>query len=520
MSMDPFIQGLALYRSSLVFPERPDRLIRSAVAVSLWTPHLAAGVASSAARYPDSVAIVDDQGELTYADLWHGAASVAAAFRQASLEAGARIGILMTNHRGFVFALLGASLAGADSVLLNTGFAAPQLNDVCRSERLDAIVHDAEFAATVADVEVGHTFDEEWVTRAVAVRVGYPRRPRKPGAVVILTSGTTGAPKGASRHSKGAVRGLASLLSRIPLRARSTVVNVAPLFHAWGLTNLLLSLSSSSTVVLERRFDARDTLDLVARHHANVLVVVPIMMRRILGLDPSDLVTFNTQSLRVIAMSGSAPGAKLVRDVRNRFGPILYNVYGSTEVATATIAGPRDLDQSPSTAGRVVPGVRVAVLDPDGNELPSGIVGRIFVESPIRFEGYTSGETKSAVGSLLASGDLGHFDDKGRLFIDGRDDEMIVSGGENVYPGEVQELISHLDEVEDVVVLGVEDAEFDQTLTAIVVKRSGSEMTTDDVRGYVRDRLARHKIPKRVVFVTQIPRTMSGKVDRRRVREL
>jgi fatty-acyl-CoA synthase len=504
----------------VVFSERPDRFFQGIIRLSQWMPNLVAGVASSAARYPNAIAIVDDRGELSYAGLWRAAGSIAQAFRDASLEEGSRIGILATNHRGFVLALLGSSLAGADSVLLNTGFAGPQLAEVSRAEKLDAIVHDSEFAPIVAQTDITQTYDEDWLERRIGDRVGHPRRPRKPGAVIILTSGTTGVPKGAARHTKGAVRGLASLLSRVPLRARSMTVNASPLFHAWGLTNLLLALGSSSTVVLQRRFDARELLRLVAEYRADTLVVVPVMLRRILALDPADLVAFNTEPLRIIAMSGSAPGAKLVCDVLNRFGPILYNVYGSTEVATATVAGPRDLEQVPSTAGRVVPGVRVEILDRDGNPQPVGAVGRIFVGNPIRFEGYTSGENTSREHGLISSGDLGHFDEQGRLFVDGRDDEMIVSGGENVFPGEVQELISHLEDVDDVVVLGVEDEEFEQALKAVVVMRPGSEITADYIRGHVRNQLARHKVPKRVVFVNEIPRNMSGKVDRRRAREL
>jgi fatty-acyl-CoA synthase len=161
-------------------------------------------------------------------------------------------------------------------------------------------------------------------------------------------------------------------------------------------------------------------------------------------------------ALRIIFVSGSALGPDLARRTMEAFGPVVYNLYGSTEIANATIATPEDLEAEPSCVGKVVRGTIVKILDDDGNELPTGESGRIFVGNSAQFEGYTGGENKEEVGGLLSSGDMGHFDEEGRLYIDGRDDEMIVSGGENVFPAEVEELLARHEAIEEAAAIGVE----------------------------------------------------------------
>ncbi len=251
-----------------------------------------------------------------------------------------------------------------------------------------------------------------------------------------------------------------------------------------------------------------------SEHRAQVLVVVPVMLSRILGLGPDVLVTEPTTDLRVIASSGSALGSKLATETLDRFGPVLYNLYGSTEVAVATIATPADLLEAPATAGRVARGVRVEILDDGGAVVPDGTVGRVFVGGSMRFDGYTTGGTKEECRGLLSSGDLGYFRD-GLLFVEGREDDMIVSGGENVFPGEVEELLSHHPCVAEVAVVGVADDDFGQVLAAFVVRRGDAELSADEVRAHVRDNLARHKVPRRVEFLDELPRNTTGKILRR-----
>jgi fatty-acyl-CoA synthase len=201
------------------------------------------------------------------------------------------------------------------------------------------------------------------------------------------------------------------------------------------------------------------------------------------------------------------------------FGDVVYNLYGSTEVAWATIATPEDLRAAPGTAGRPPLGTVVKLLDGDGHEVKPGDGGRIFVANELVFEGYTGGGSKEIVGGLMSTGDVGHFDAGGRLFVDGRDDEMIVSGGENVFPREVEDLLADHEQVEEAAVIGVDDDEFGQRLKAFVVPRNGAALSADMVKGYVKENLARYKVPREVVFLEELPRNATGKVLKRELKE-
>jgi fatty-acyl-CoA synthase len=497
-------------------PERIDRLPRAMLALLPWGPTLAGGLAAATARYPLATAIVDDDGALRFRDVWWSSDAVARGLRARGVGPGSTVGILGRNHRSFVLAVLGASKLGADIVYLNTGFAGPQLADVIEREGVDLVIHDDDLIDVVTVAGAAEPLAETELAELAAQRSYVPLEPtRASGRTVILTSGTTGRPKGASRAGLAGVSTLAGLLAAVPARARDTVLIAAPLFHAWGLSHLGLGLAMSSTIVLQRGFDPEATLDAIARHGLDGLVVVPVMLQRIIALGDDVLARYDTSSLRYIASSGSALGAGLATAVLDHFGPILYNVYGSTEVALATIATPDDLRTAPSTAGRPVGGTAIRILDEHGAPVATGERGRVFVGSDARFDGYTGGGTKETIDGLLATGDVGHVDGRGLLFIDGRDDEMIVSGGENVYPAEVEDVLASHPAVAEAACVGAADEQFGQRLLAFVVLRPGATLTEDEAKRHVRATLARYKVPRSIEFVAALPRTTTGKVRKR-----
>jgi acyl-CoA synthetase (AMP-forming)/AMP-acid ligase II len=274
-------------------------------------------------------------------------------------------------------------------------------------------------------------------------------------------------------------------------------------------------MALGSTLVLRRKFDPEDTLRAVAHHGASALALVPVMLQRILELPASTIERYDTHSLRVIALSGSVLPGELATRAMDTFGEVLYNLYGSTEVAWATIATPQDLRAAPGTAGTPPLGTVVKLLDDAGREARPGDGGRIFVANEMMFEGYTGGGGKEIVGGLMSTGDVGHFDHAGRLFVDGRDDEMIVSGGENVFPREVEDLLAGHSAIEEVAVVGVPDEQFGQRLKAFVVKRNGARLSEQAVKDHVKANLARYKVPREVVFVDELPRNATGKVLKR-----
>jgi fatty-acyl-CoA synthase len=307
------------------------------------------------------------------------------------------------------------------------------------------------------------------------------------------------------------------LLGPIPYRLRDTTVIAAPFFHGWGLGNLLVGLGLSATVLTAPEFDAAHTLSLVSEHRASALVVVPTMLQRICALPPTHLARADTDNLRIIASSGSALPGRLVTDVLDRFGPVLYNVYGSTEVAVASIATPADLRGAPTTAGRRALGVRVEMLDEHGASVPNVTVGRIFVTSSARFDGYTNGRSKEVVNGLMSTGDLGYFDEHGRLFVVGREDDMIVSGGENVYPSEIEELLNSDERIAEAAVVGVDDDRFGQALKAVIVVAPNRHVDEQELKELIAQQLARFKVPRIFEFVDALPRNATGKILRRQL---
>jgi fatty-acyl-CoA synthase len=290
------------------------------------------------------------------------------------------------------------------------------------------------------------------------------------------------------------------------------------MFHALGFAQALVGIGLGSTLVLRRRFDPEETLARVDEHRATAMVMVPVMLQRTLELGDEKISQHDHSSLRIIFLSGSALPPDVAKRAIKAFGPVVYNLYGSTEISYATIATPNDLKDDPSSVGKVVRGSVVKIFDEDGNELPPGETGRIFVGNLWQFEGYTGGGGKDQIEGLMSSGDLGHFDEHGRLHIDGRDDEMIVSGGENVFPAEVEDLLSTHERIEAAAVVGVDDEKFGQRLKAFVVTR-GDGLTEDEVKDYVKENLARYKVPRDVVFLDELPRNATGKVVKRELAE-
>jgi len=512
-------------RAGLLRPLPADRLFKLGLLVSRWGVAPAAGFAAGAIAFPGEAAVVDELGALTFEEVDERANAVAHGLNAQGVGSGSTVAVMCRNHRGFVEAVLALWKLGANCVLLNTAFAAPQLAEVVRREKARAIIYDAEFEALVKQAGRGRKRFWAWadgppprgvvaLEQMIAEEALEPvPPPERPGRTVILTSGTTGAPKGARRTTPSSLSPALALLSKIPLRRRDTTFIAAPLFHSWGFSHLTLGLLLSTTVLVRRRFDPEATLKAIEEHRPSVLVAVPVMLQRILELPARVRRRYDTSSLRVVAVSGSSLPAELANRFMDEFGDILYNLYGSTEVAWATIATPEDLREAPGTAGKAPSRTLVRVYDDLGREVPTGVSGRIFVGNDFQFEGYTGGGGKPSLDGLLATGDVGHQDSEGRLFVEGREDEMIVSGGENVYPAEVEDLLSRHPKVAEVAVVGVDDERFGQSLKAYIVKKGA--LGEEQVKSYVRANLARFKIPRQVEFVKELPRNATGKVMKR-----
>jgi acyl-CoA synthetase (AMP-forming)/AMP-acid ligase II len=485
----------------------------------------AGGVEALALRAPHDVGLVDELGELTWSELDERATRLAHGLQDLGVGEGDSVALLCRNHRYFVEVSTALSKIGADILYLNTAFSAPQLGEVCEREKPAAIVYDEEFTELIdtSGVDVpkviawhdGDTGDaplvEDLVEKGGSDALPVPEHTTRP---VILTSGTTGTPKGAPRGESG-LDGAVALLSKMPLRTGGTTYIAAPLFHTWGWAHLNLAMLLGSKLVLTRKFDPAGSLSTLREHDCDAMVVIPVMLQRIMKL-PEDQRSGDFSALRVVAASGSALPGDLATDWMDAFGENLYNTYGSTEVAWATIAQPADMRAAPGTAGKPPYNTVVKIYDEQDHEVEPGESGRIFVGNTMLFGGYTGDEDegKAMIDGLMSSGDVGRFDDEGRLFVEGRDDEMIVSGGENVFPKEVEDCLSRHEHVQDVAAIGVDDEDFGKRLRAFVVTDGDvdQEALREKLKAHVKDNLARYKVPREFVFLDELPRNATGKV--------
>ena len=485
-------------------------------------------------KYPSLPAVVDERGTLTYKQIDDMSTALAHGLKGLGIAEGSVAGLLCRDHRGLIIAMAACGKLGARLVLMNTGFAKPQFAEVCERENVEAVLHDSEFLNLLDALPADLPRVLTWVDEGTDLPCGAPTiddliaansteplpAPGRPGRVVVLTSGTTGLPKGSPR-AKVSPLATVGLVDRVPFPRKGTMVIVSPIFHGTGLATYLVGATLGNKVVTTRRFKPEPTLELIADHKADLLVAVPTMLYRIVELGPDIIAKYDTSSLKVIAVAGSALSPELSNRVQNAFGDVLHNIYASTECGFATVATPDELRSAPGTAGRSPVGCEVVLFDEHVRSIDgANNRGRIFIRSGARFEGYTDGRTKQVIDGYMSSGDTGHFDENGLLFVDGRDDDMIVSGGENVFPQEVENLLVEREDVSDAAVIGVNDAEFGRRLRAFVVLKPGVRGSAEEIKAYVKNNLARHKVPREVVFIDSLPRNATGKLLRRALVEM
>lgn len=529
--LDPVADGAALLRTLGLTPSAargvararlsppidPRANARLLAALARWGTSPALGYAGGAARHPDDAAVIDLDDPLhsvSFTEVERRTRAAAAALLQRGVGPGSRIGLLGRNSRAYTEALAAISRTGADVCYLNPGHTADQLARIAEREGLTGYLADPELADR-CPAEVTRTLaGGDWEALAGGPAAA-PRRPPATGRHVILTSGTTGVPRGAARTS-APVDAVVALLAGFPFRQRDTHVIAAPMFHAWGWMHHRLCALLDSTQVLLRRPDPLRVLQAAAEHRASAIVTVPAVAQLMAQLPPGQTADLDLSALRVVGISGAPMAPALVELFAQRFGPVLHNLYGSTEAAFATVATPADLAADPATAGRPLPGVEVAILGEDDAPLPAGQPGRVFVGSATSFQGYTDGSDRDRVRNLLWTGDLGVLDAHGRLRVLGRTDDVMVVGGENVHPLEVEEVLVEHPAVLDVVVVPRPDQRFGQRPVAhLVLATAPDEGFAEDFLAWSAQRLAPAQRPAEVVLHDELPRNAAGKILRR-----
>ncbi|MDP9069161.1 MAG: AMP-binding protein [Actinomycetota bacterium] len=474
------------------------------------------------------IAIFDRNGSLTWKEVDLRANQVANALTELGIRGNDRIALLLRNGGELVTVTLGAQKLGIVACPLNTWAKPKELKTTLEQSRASALIYDTAHSEQVAKCDLSaltHLFigdperaaegsrSLEEVLAESSDRPPSPfTRDRGSAKIVIHTSGTTGTPKGAQRNASAAGMGaLANLIAVVPYRRDDIVLCPAPMFHSFGLATFAVSSALGATMVLPERFDPEESLQLIEQHRATAASFVPVMIKRIVSLPEEVRARYDLSTLRVVLASGSAISPELRAAARETFGDLLYDLYGSTEIGWVTIATPEDMKAKPNTVGKPVPGIEIAVFSPQGDRLPAGQTGELFIKSDILFEGYTSGETKDERDGYMSIGDVGHLDDDGHLFIEGRADDMVIVGGENIYPIEIEALIESIDGVDEAAVLGVADEEYGEVLAAFVV----GSASPDEITKVCKQELASFKVPRRIEKVPELPRTSTGKVIKR-----
>lgn len=508
----------------------PWRLPWALWATAFRKPGVESLFALHAAVRPDDVAIIDDNGSCTYADLDNCGNRLANAFSGA-LPNG-RLAFLLPNCREAIYVLAAAAKIDASPVPINTRFQREELLYILECQGADAIVVDGALRDRVEG------FPGKIVTRGddldSLLAASSPQRPRPleredqdEARLVIHTSGTTGRPKGAERNmTDGGIESMLAFFGRVPVRPDDVIIDPSPLFHALGVAGVALCLAFGATLVLMERFDPLRTLELIQKHRVTAGILVPVMLRRICALPAEERSRFDLDRIRWILCSGAALPQHLERKSREVFGPVVRNMYGSTEAGWVSVATPRDSQTHPGTVGKPIPGVHVEIVDPaDGNVLPPGEVGEIVIRSRAVFAGYTQGQEAADQEAddrwrteICRIGDLGWLDDDGYLFVADRVDDMVVTGGENVYPAEVERVLDDVAGIAESAVVGVDDEEYGKILVAFVVAGPNVSLESSAIKAACRERIANYKVPKHVWVIDALPYTATGKVLRRELR--
>lgn len=451
----------------------------------------------AALRSPEGMAVLDDEGELSFSELAYNveALSIHLHFRE-NLSAGDRVALQCSNGRRFIIGLAAITRLGADCLPLSPTLPQSRLNELLSGQGVTRILSDRELETEA------HTLS--WAAPNVPTAT-LPRCSR-PGQLIVLTSGTTGASKGIKR--KPSLRQVlpvtAGLLEGLPLKPGRPIVLAIPLYHGYGIATLAMSLALQAPLVVGRRYEIAPLMTKIEEAESPLLVTVPTLLLRWLREAP--------RSARLAAIvTGSAPLDKdLCSEVLGRFGPILVNLYGSTETGVIAMAGPEALGCSPGSVGKPLPGNEVRIVDPSNVLTSSGTPGEILVRGPLVLGPGPDGWRRT--------GDLGYWDQAGHLHICGRTDSMIISGGENVFPYELEQALLAHQEIEECAVLVAPDQEFGHRLVAAVVRSSPSTLDEASLRNWLEPRLERHKRPRSIHFLEGIPRNPLGKVDQQRLR--
>ena len=521
----------AVSRAGILSPEgNPKSAVSLAPTLARYRFTTAREVEQAVHTVPERTALIDDDGVLTYRQLADQCTTVARWLLKLRDDRGLdalRIGVMARNGRGIIIPMTAKGYAGAELFLLNVGSSPEQLEGIIAENRINVLFLDDEFAdripeglegVTVIWAHTSREHGDETTTRGIilAGTAGLPSLPVFPrhGNIVLMSSGTSGIPKGILRPEPKLPFVVGGYLETVPWRVGMTVQITASMFHTWGWSAVNIAFATRNTVVTQRIFDPENVFRQIQNFRCDGLLSSPIFFKQMLDLP--DNAKWDASTLKFIASAGNALTPLLVERTHRRFGAILANYYGSTELALAACADAEMIAKHPTVAGKIPPGTILRLYDDDGNEVPQGEVGRIFLNNETALSGYSNPETEIVtIDGLVEIGDLGFFDEHGHLHVLSRNDDMIIVGGENVHPQSVTEVLERMPGIDELHAGGVDDEETFKRVAVWVVRSDdepGRALTADAIREWVREKLADHSIPRDVNFIDRLPRNATGKV--------
>ena len=533
--------------TKVVRPIRPMQLAHFARGARQTKPGPHLAVMFHAAAHPDKEAIVeyDTTGvrRWTWAEFDAAINRLAHALVARGITGGGRVAVMLPNGTEYLVAQQALARLGATAVQIGYRLKPAEIAYILDHAKPAAtIVHAEDLTAmreargsaraggamlvVGGDVPPATADAETWDRALAAAPAEAPPKSRggDGGGMIVYTSGTTGKPKGANRAwRKTGFESVADMIYQVGMRSDDRHLVVCPLYHSAAPAFVAILMSLGATVVLQNHFTPEQALAIVERERITCSVMVPTMLVRILGLPPEVLERHDTSSLRWV-MSAAAPlPTDTARRFMARFGPILWNFYGATETGLVTLAGPGDHLSRPGTVGRALRGNEIRLLGEDGQLVPAGEVGEVYARNSTMITGYHGNEEatrESQRAGFFSVGDLGRVDADGYYYIESRKHDMVISGGVNIYPREIEDVLMHHPGIQEAAVVGVPDPEWGESLRAYVVVRQGHALTEAEVIEYCRRDLADFKRPRKVVFLTELPRNLTGKVLKRELRDL
>jgi acyl-CoA synthetase (AMP-forming)/AMP-acid ligase II len=489
-------------------------LLRMVEAVLTTGINLMSMLRVAAKLYPRRIAVTDEAERLTYDALWRLAENLAAAL-QADFGVSARqkVAIACRNHAAAIKAIFAVSRLGAHVYLLNPEMSADQILALAERMQFDFYVFDEQLAKVFeAPVFQRRTLPAYHATEKSVDRLAArPRDPRarlarvKSGNIVVMTGGTTGRPKSASRKPSlfNFLPPFVALLCQVHLDRYQSVYIATPMYHGFGVASLFMGVILGAEMYVIKRFDAERACSLIAKNQIQVVALVPLMLQRMLNHDAAAL-----SSLRCIITGGALLGPALARAALERLGPVLFNLYGTSEAGFCIMGMPDLLLRKPDSIGGPVWGARATILDQSNRLVAPMEKGRLCIRSSWTVSGK----------SWIETGDLAYQDAEGDLFLCGRVDDMIVSGGENVYPIELENVLLQHPQIDSVAVIGIPDSEFGQRLKAVVVNKKDARLEENTLRDWLKPRVARYQMPAVIEFRTELPYTSLGKLNKKQLR--